>query len=60
MQRIVIIGTSSSGKTTLGKNLAQKLNITHQELDFFFWEANWTMKKIFVSESHHLLKKKNG
>jgi adenylate kinase family enzyme len=42
MKRIVIIGSSSSGKTTLGQTLSKRLNIEHQELDFFFWEPNWT------------------
>lgn len=46
MQRIIIIGTSSCGKTTLGKALSDKLNIEHQELDYFFWEPNWTEARI--------------
>ncbi len=41
MHRIVIVGSSSTGKTTLAKNISKKLNIKHQELDEFFWEANW-------------------
>ncbi|OFZ45955.1 MAG: hypothetical protein A2577_02800 [Bdellovibrionales bacterium RIFOXYD1_FULL_36_51] len=41
MQRIVIIGSSSSGKTTLGALLSKKLLIEHKELDFFFWKSNW-------------------
>ncbi len=42
MKRIVVIGSSSSGKTTLGKALSKKFNIEHKELDLFFWEPNWT------------------
>ncbi len=42
MKRIVIIGSSSSGKTTLAKELSHKLNIQHKELDSFYWEPNWT------------------
>ena len=41
LKRIVIIGTSSSGKTTLAKSLAKKLDLNHKELDGFFWEKNW-------------------
>ena len=41
LKRIIIIGTSCSGKTTLAKSLSKKLNITHKELDSFFWEKNW-------------------
>lgn len=42
MERIVIIGSSSSGKTTFAKSLSEKLDIKHKELDFFYWEPNWT------------------
>ena len=45
MQRIVIIGSSSSGKTTLAKILSKKLSLEHKELDFFYWEPNWTEAK---------------
>lgn len=41
-KRIVIIGTSCSGKSTLSKRISQNLNIPHYELDNYFWESNWT------------------
>lgn len=41
MERIAIIGSSSSGKTTLANKLSRKLVIQHKELDYFFWEPNW-------------------
>ncbi|MDA9189645.1 adenylate kinase [bacterium] len=41
MKRVAIIGSSSSGKTTLGKRLSEKLRIKHRELDSFFWEKGW-------------------
>jgi len=41
LERIVIVGSSSSGKTTLGALLSEKLSIEHKELDFFFWRPNW-------------------
>ncbi|MCD4653031.1 AAA family ATPase [bacterium] len=41
MKRIVIIGTSCSGKTTLAKQLAKRLNIQHVELDELFWKPGW-------------------
>jgi adenylate kinase family enzyme len=40
--KIVIVGSSSSGKTTLGRQLSKILGQPHQELDFFNWEENWT------------------
>ena len=39
--KIYIIGTSCSGKTTLARNIAEKLNITHIELDQLWWLPNW-------------------
>ena len=41
-QRISIIGTSGCGKTTLARQLCQRLAIPHIELDALHWEANWT------------------
>lgn len=34
MKKILITGIVASGKTTLAKNLSQKLNIPHYELDY--------------------------
>ncbi len=42
LQRVVVIGTSCSGKTTFAKSLAQKLNVLHIELDAIHWKENWT------------------
>jgi adenylate kinase family enzyme len=42
VQRIVVVGTTGSGKTTCASQLAQKLAIPHIELDALFWDANWT------------------
>ena len=41
-KRFVIIGSSSSGKTTFAKKLASKLNIAHKELDEMNWGPSWT------------------
>lgn len=40
-QRIVIIGNSATGKTTMARELALKLNCTHIERDALQWEAGW-------------------
>ena len=45
MDRITIIGTSCSGKTTLAKKLSQKLHIPHIELDVLFWKKNWQIEE---------------
>ncbi|MBT3585135.1 MAG: adenylate kinase [Halobacteriovoraceae bacterium] len=41
-QRIAIIGSSCTGKTTLAKELSKRLKIPHQELDQFNWQENWS------------------
>ena len=42
MRRICIIGTSSSGKTTLGRETARRLGAVSIDLDDLHWEPNWT------------------
>ena len=42
MQRIVIVGTTGSGKTTLARQISQRLVIPHVELDALHWDTNWT------------------
>ncbi len=41
-RRIVVIGTTGAGKTTMGASLAGLLAIPHVELDSLFWGRNWT------------------
>ena len=40
-QRILIIGSSCAGKTTLATQLADNLNFPLIELDSLYWEPNW-------------------
>jgi adenylate kinase family enzyme len=42
-QRIVVIGVTGSGKTTLAQQLARRLGYPHVELDALHWDADWTM-----------------
>jgi adenylate kinase family enzyme len=39
--RIIVIGTTSSGKSTLAETLSQKLDLNFVELDALFWQPNW-------------------
>ena len=45
MDRIAIIGTSCSGKTTLARKLSYILHIPHIELDSLFWKKNWQIEE---------------
>ena len=40
-KRIVVVGTTSSGKSTLAKRLAEKIGGDYIELDALYWEPNW-------------------
>jgi adenylate kinase family enzyme len=40
--RIVVVGTSCSGKTTLAHRIAAAKNLPHIELDALHWGPNWT------------------
>jgi adenylate kinase family enzyme len=40
-KHIVVIGTTSSGKSTLAKQIADRLHMDFIELDAFHWEPDW-------------------
>jgi len=40
-KRVVVIGTTSSGKSTLAEQLADRLDMDFIELDALHWEPNW-------------------
>lgn len=41
-RRIWLLGPPGAGKTTLGRQLAERLGRPHHELDAFFWHRGWT------------------
>jgi len=50
-KRIVIIGTTSSGKSTLASQVADKFGHDFIELDALHWEPNWTEAPLEVFRS---------
>ncbi|MFK5883724.1 MAG: (d)CMP kinase [Candidatus Izemoplasma sp.] len=62
MKRIVILGPSGTGKTTLGRNLSEKLNIKALPLDSVYWKKNWSniSKPEFNIYMHKFLIKNNS
>ncbi len=41
LSRIMIVGTSGAGKTTLARSLSQRLSLHDIELDALFWNPQW-------------------
>jgi adenylate kinase family enzyme len=46
LARIVIIGNSSAGKSTLARALAGRLACPHIELDALHWQKNWVAREL--------------
>ena len=44
LARVVVVGTSCSGKTTFARELAGILDSTHVELDALHWDPGWVPK----------------
>ncbi len=42
MRRIVVVGCPGSGKSTMARELATELGLTHIELDALFHQPDWT------------------
>jgi len=42
MKKVIVIGSAGAGKTTLAKQIAQRLDVSHIELDAIFHQENWT------------------
>ena len=51
-ERIVVIGMSGAGKTSVARQLAARMDVPHTELDSLFWGPDWT--PVAASEFHEL------
>ena len=48
LTRVVVVGTSCAGKTTLARRLAGILGSEHVELDAVYWGPEWTPRPDFI------------
>lgn len=46
MKRVVVIGSSCSGKTTFSRRIARALGVPHVELDALHWGPDWTERPL--------------
>ena len=57
MQRMNIVGTSGSGKSTFSRALAKQLAYPYVEMDRLFWRPNWQQSSdedFFAAITQHL------
>ena len=40
-RKLIVLGTTSSGKSTLAERLATRLGLDFIELDALYWQFNW-------------------
>lgn len=43
--KVLIVGTSSAGKSTFARRFAAATGMLHVELDQLYWDVNWTPKE---------------
>ena len=51
-RRVVVVGTTGCGKTTLARQLSLLLGIPHVELDAIHWGPGWTPAPLEVFRAH--------
>lgn len=54
-QRVLVAGTSGSGKTTWASRIAHQLGVGHVEIDALYHGPNWTPRESFVEDVQALV-----
>lgn len=47
-RRVIVVGVTSSGKSTLAERLARHFDLNYIELDALYWEPNWQIAPLDV------------
>ncbi len=53
MPRVVVIGNSGGGKSTLARKLAERRGLRHVEVDRLLWQDGWVLTPEDVYEREH-------
>ena len=51
-RRVLVAGTSGSGKTTVAARIGAELQLPHVEIDALFHGADWTPRPSFIDDVH--------
>jgi adenylate kinase family enzyme len=46
MKRVVVIGNSGGGKSTLARRVAAQLDCPHVEVDSLLWQPGWRLTPV--------------
>lgn len=49
-ERVIVVGTSGAGKTTLARRIAARLGIEHVEIDALYHGPGWTPRAEFLAD----------
>ena len=49
-ERVLIVGVTGSGKTTLARRIAERWDLTHHEIDALHHGPNWTPRPSFLDD----------
>ncbi|WP_270892700.1 hypothetical protein [Staphylococcus saprophyticus] len=45
MDKVMVVGSSGSGKSTFSRQLSKILKVPVYRLDMYFWKPNWQMMR---------------